>query len=58
MIRVYFEVGEEVGRTAGFLAAAMRLDGHKDGVNRLQGFCIIEFQDPALLREVVLVEDA
>src|SRR5437016_5527266 len=58
MVGVYAQVGKEKLFSAWMAAPPVRLDGHKNSVNVVQGLRVVCFQNPALLTDVVLVEDA
>ena len=52
------EVGEQQLLAAWVLASAVRFSCHKNGINVFERLRIVGFQDPALLADVVFVEDS
>ncbi len=57
MIRLDLQVREKEGLAAGFVAAAIRFDGHENGVNLRQPLGVIKFQHPTFLGGIVHVKD-
>src|SRR6266404_9579627 len=58
MVGVYAQEGKEKLFSAWMAAPPVWLEGHKNSVNVVQGLRVVCFQNPALLADVVLVEDA
>src|ERR1700733_12656240 len=56
MIRSHFEVGKEKRFPGGPLTAAVWLDSHEHGIDLVESLFVVELQDPAFLRSIVLVE--
>src|SRR5713101_4248719 len=58
MVRTDAEVGEQQLLAAWVLASAVRFNCHKNGINVFERLRIVGFQNPALLADVVFVEDS
>ena len=58
MIRIGFQVSKQKRLTAWFVASAIGFHSHEDGVDLRQHLRIVEFQNPAFLGRIVLVENA
>ena len=58
MIWTDAEVGEQQCLAAGVLASAVWLDRNKNGIDVFERLRIVSFQNPALLADVVFIEDS
>src|SRR5258708_4294791 len=58
MVRADAEVGEQQWLAAWVLASAVRFNCHKNGINVFERLRIVGFQNPALLADVVFVENS
>ena len=58
MVRVGTKVREEKWLAARLVAASLGLNGHKHSLDLLKRLRIVRTYNPALLRDIVFVEDA
>src|SRR5580693_10586926 len=58
MVGVDFQIGKQKRLTAGLATAAIRLDSYEYRVDLGQCFRVITLKNPALLRAIVLIENA
>ena len=58
MVGIDSEIGKKKGFPARLIASAVRFQGYKDSIDLRQRLGIVQFQNPAFLGSVVLIEDA
>jgi hypothetical protein len=58
MVWGHLQVSKEEGLTAWFVAAAIWFHGHENRVDLIEFLRIVEFQDPPLFGDIILIEDA
>src|SRR6266480_702387 len=58
MIGAYAKVGEQQLLAARMVTSAIGFDGYENGVNIFQGLRIVGLQNPALLADIIFIEDA
>jgi hypothetical protein len=58
VVGIHFQIRKKKGLAARLVTLPVGLHGHEYGVNLLQRLGVVELQDPALLAEGILIEDA